>query len=57
MATEFENDHQKNVTKLSQAHDVSARKVYASLMRTAKLGQEGEKTVYLVDEEGAIQDV
>ncbi len=50
MATELEND--------SQAHDVSARMVYAALMRTAKLSKksDGEQTVFLGDE-GVIQDM
>jgi hypothetical protein len=39
MAAEVENDRQENVRKLSQAHDVSARTVYAALMRTAKLSK------------------
>ncbi len=37
MAAEVENDRRENVRKLAQAHDVSARTVYAALMRTAKL--------------------
>jgi hypothetical protein len=37
MAAEVENDRRENVRKLTQAHDVSARTVYAVLMRTAKL--------------------
>jgi hypothetical protein len=37
MAAELENDRRENVRKLSQAHDVLARTVYAALMRTAKL--------------------
>jgi hypothetical protein len=32
-----ENDRRERVRKLAQAHDVSARTVYAALMRTAKL--------------------
>jgi hypothetical protein len=56
----LENDRQENVRKLSQAHDVSARTVYATL-RSGKalkeVGQVGEKTVFLGDEEGAIQDI
>jgi hypothetical protein len=32
-----ENDRRDRVRKLAQAHDVSARTVYAALMRTAKL--------------------
>jgi hypothetical protein len=61
MGAELENDRQENVTKLSQARDVSARTVYDALMRTANLSkksaQVGEKTVFLGDEEGAIQDM
>ena len=37
MATELENDRRENVRKLAQALEVSARTVYAALMRTAKL--------------------
>ena len=36
-AAEVENDRQESVRKLAQAHDVTARTVYAALMRTAKL--------------------
>jgi hypothetical protein len=36
-AAEVENDRRESVRKLAQAHDVSARTVYAALMRTAKL--------------------
>jgi hypothetical protein len=36
-ATELENDRRESVRKLAQAHDASARMVYAALMRTAKL--------------------
>jgi hypothetical protein len=36
-ATKVENDRRESVRKLAQAHDVSARMVYAALMRTAKL--------------------
>jgi hypothetical protein len=39
MAAKLENDWRENVRKLSQAHDVSARIVYAALMRTAKLSK------------------
>jgi hypothetical protein len=39
MAAELENDRRENVRKLSQAYDVSARTVYAALMRTAKLSK------------------
>ncbi len=34
---EVENDQRESVRKLAQAHDVSARTVYAALMRMAKL--------------------
>jgi hypothetical protein len=39
MAAEVENDRRENVRKLAQAHDVSARTVYAALMRMAKLSK------------------
>ncbi len=39
MAAEVENDRRENVRKLAQAHDVTARTVYAALMRTAKLSK------------------
>jgi hypothetical protein len=39
MAAEIENDRRDNVRKLAQALDVSARTVYAALMRTAKLSK------------------
>jgi hypothetical protein len=61
MAAELENDRRENVTKLSQAYDVSARTVYAALMRAAELSKKSarwvKKTVFLGDEEGAIQDM
>jgi hypothetical protein len=60
MAVELENDRRENVRKLDQALGVSARRVYAALMRTAKLSKKSarwvKKTVFLEDE-GAIQDV
>jgi hypothetical protein len=40
MAAELEN-----VKKLSQAHDVSARRVYAALMRMAKLSKKSARWV------------
>ncbi len=43
MAAELENDRQENVRKLAQALDVSARMVYAALMRTAKLSKKSVK--------------
>ncbi len=45
MATEVENDWRDNVRKLTQAHDVSARTVYAVLMRTAKLSKKSARWV------------
>jgi hypothetical protein len=51
----LENDRRENVRKLIQALDVSARMVYAALMRTAKLSKKSgrwvKKTVFLEDEE------
>ncbi len=44
-ATEVENDRQENVRKLTRAHDVSARTVYAALMRTAKFSKKSAKWV------------
>ncbi len=58
MATEEENERRENVRKLAQAHDVTARTVYAALMRTAALkevGQVGKQAVILGDEKGANQ--
>jgi hypothetical protein len=43
MATELENDRRENVRKLPQALDVSAKMVYAALMRTAKLSKKSVK--------------
>jgi hypothetical protein len=45
MAAELENDRRENVRKLSQAHDMSARMVYAALMRTAKLSKKSARWV------------
>jgi hypothetical protein len=45
MAAEVENDRQENVRKLAQAHDVSARTVYATLMRTAKFSKKSARWV------------
>ncbi len=39
MAAELENDRQENVRKLAEALDVSAKMVYAPLMRTVKLSK------------------
>ncbi len=36
MAAKVENDRRENVRKLAQAHDVTARTLYAALMRTAR---------------------
>ena len=43
MAAELENDRRENVRKLAQALDVSAKTVYAPLMRTAKLSKKSVK--------------
>jgi hypothetical protein len=45
MAAEVENDRRENVRKLAQAHDVTARTVYAALMRTAKLSKRSARWV------------
>ncbi len=45
MATELENDWWEKVRKLSQAHDVSAKMDYASLMRTVKLTKKSARWV------------
>jgi pyridoxal/pyridoxine/pyridoxamine kinase len=45
MAAELENDRQKNVRKLTQALDMSAKMVYAALMRTAKLSKKSARWV------------
>ncbi len=45
MAAKVENDWWENVRKLAQAHDVSARTVYAALMRTAKLSKKSASWV------------
>ncbi len=44
-ADEVENDRRESVRKLAQAHDVSARPVYASLMKTAKLSKKSARCV------------
>jgi hypothetical protein len=46
MAAKLENDWQENVRKLAQALDVSARTVYAALMRTAKLLKKSARCVH-----------
>jgi hypothetical protein len=45
IAAEGKNDRRENVRKLAQAHDVSARMVYAALMRTAKLSKRSARCV------------
>ncbi len=45
IAAEGENDRQENVRKLAQAHDVSARTIYAALKRTAKLSKKSARCV------------
>jgi hypothetical protein len=45
MNAEVENDWRENVRKLAQAHDVSARTVYAALMRTGKLSKRSARWV------------
>jgi hypothetical protein len=45
MAADLENDWRENVRKLSQVHDVSARTVYAALMKTAKLSKKSPRCV------------
>jgi hypothetical protein len=45
MAAEVENDQRENVRKLAQAHDVTARTVYAAFMRTAKLSKRSARWV------------
>ncbi len=45
MAAEVENDRRENVRKLAESHDVSARTVYAALMRTAKLSKKSARWV------------
>jgi hypothetical protein len=45
IAAEVENDRWENVRKLTQAQDVSARTVYAALMRTAKLSKKSARCV------------
>ncbi len=43
MAAELEDDRRENVRKLAQALDVSAKMVYAPLMRLAKLSKKSVK--------------
>jgi hypothetical protein len=44
-AAEVENDRQESVRKLTQAHDVMAKTVYAALMRTVKLLKKSARCV------------
>jgi hypothetical protein len=43
MAAKLENDRRENVRKLAQALDVSAKTVYAALMKTAKLSKKSAR--------------
>ncbi len=45
IATEMGNDRRENVRKFAQAHDVSARMVYAALMRMAKVAKKSTRCV------------
>jgi hypothetical protein len=45
MAAELENDRRENVRKLAQALDMSARTVYAALLRMAKLSKKSARWV------------
>ncbi len=45
MAAELENGRRENVRKLAQAVDVSAKTVYAALMRTVKLSKKSARWV------------
>jgi hypothetical protein len=45
IAAEGENDRREDVRKLAQAYDMSARTVYAALMRTAKLWKRSARCV------------
>jgi hypothetical protein len=45
VAAELENDRRENVRKLNQPLDVSAKTVYATLMRTAKLSKKSARWV------------
>ncbi len=54
IAAEMGNDRRENVRKLAQAHDVSARMVYAALK---EVHQVCEQMVFHGNEEGEIQDV
>jgi hypothetical protein len=45
MAAKVENDRRENVRKLAQALSVSARRVYATLMRMVKLSKKSARWV------------
>jgi hypothetical protein len=45
LITEVENNRPESVRKLAQAHDASARTVYAALMRMAKLLKKSARCV------------
>ncbi len=45
MAAQLENDRRENVRKLAQTLEVSARTVFAALMRTAKLSKKSARCV------------
>jgi hypothetical protein len=45
IAAEMGNDRRENVRKFAQAHDVSARTVYAALMRMAKVAKKSTRCV------------
>ncbi len=49
MAADLENDWQENVRKLAQALDVSAKTVYAPLMRMAKLSKKSVKKQFSLE--------
>jgi hypothetical protein len=60
MAAKMEIDRRESVRKLAQAHDVLARTVHGALSITwssKKSAKVGGQTVFIWDEEGAIQDV
>jgi hypothetical protein len=53
ITAKVENDLQETVRKLLQAHDVSAKTAHTALK---EVGQVGDQTALLGDEEGTIQD-
>jgi hypothetical protein len=60
MAAELENDRRENVRKLSGLWRVSQNglgRSHENGKALKEVGQVGEKTVFLGDKEGAIQDV